>query len=121
MKVCTYLTEDGTALADTPVNAWRLPTIDEAVRSLVQHGTNAGGTWDSASGKPSYEVIPDKESPLWKNHSPIIYWWTATEVNDSVAYRVVYNGGVQALPKKTRMGDLAFRAVRSVPPPSTGP
>ncbi|HLA68428.1 MAG TPA: DUF1566 domain-containing protein [Bacteroidota bacterium] len=116
MKVCRYLTEDGTALADTAVNFWRLPTVDEAVRSLVRHGTNAGGTWEPSSREPSYEVIPDKESPLWKVHSPMIYWWTSTEVNDSVAYRIAYNGGVHAMPKKIRMGDFGFRAVRTVTP-----
>ncbi len=108
-----YLAEDGHTLSDTPMNIWRLPTVDEAVRSLVRHGTNAGGVWDSLSKKPSYETIPDKESPLWRVHSPIIYWWTSTELNDSVAYRVEYNGGVHAFPKKTRMGTLAFRAVRA--------
>jgi hypothetical protein len=111
---CQFLNKEGTALADTPQNIWRLPTVDEAVRSSVRHGTNAGGIWDSASKSPSYNTMPDKESPLWKVHSPVIYWWTSTEPNDTTAYRIVYNGGVQRLYKKIRMGDLGFRAVREV-------
>jgi hypothetical protein len=58
--------------------------------------------------------MPDKESPLWKIHSPIIYWWTSTEVNDSTVYRVAYNGSVQKLNKKIKMGSLGYRAVREM-------
>jgi len=113
-RICANLNEDGTSLADTPQNIWRLPTLDEAVRSSVHHGTNAGGVWDSVTHAPVYREAPDKESPLWKVHSPVIYWWTSTVVNDSMVYRIVYNGGAQVLPKKMRMGDLGFRAVKEV-------
>jgi hypothetical protein len=44
----------------------------------------------------------------------VIHWWTATELNDSVAYRVVYIGYINALPKKIRAGYLGFRTVRNV-------
>jgi hypothetical protein len=112
--ICSRLNFDGTAVVDTPTNFWRLPTVQEAVRSLVQHGTNAGGTWDSVTRRPSYIRPPDKESPLWNVHSPVIYWWTSDQLTDSTAYRVVYNGMVSALPKKLRVGYLGFRAVREV-------
>lgn len=110
--ICAHLSEDGTVLLDSAQNIWRLPTVEEAVRSLTRHGQNAGGQWDAIKAKATYSVMPDKETPLWKVHSPIIYWWTSSEVNDSTVYRVVYNGGVQSLSKKTSMGSLGFRAVK---------
>jgi hypothetical protein len=112
--MCRRLNADGTALVDNPQDIWRLPTIQEAVCSLVRHGSNAGGVWDSVKHEARYTRMPDKESPLWKVHSPVIYWWTATELNDTVAYRVVYNGYINALPKKIRAGYLGFRAVKNV-------
>lgn len=89
---CLYLTEDGLSLADGPQNIWRLPTMDEAVRSTTRHGENAGGVWDETKGKASYNIKPDKESPLWDAHSMIIYWWTADEKDDEYAYLISYNG-----------------------------
>jgi hypothetical protein len=53
-----------------------------------------------------------QEPPLWDPHSQVIYWWTATEVDDRDAFIVVYNGPVWPRPKKARWGYLAFRAVR---------
>ncbi|SRR6266498_545797 len=44
---CQHLDEDGLTLADVPQNIWRLPTVDEAVRSMARHGQNAGGVWDA--------------------------------------------------------------------------
>ena len=113
-NMCSRLNAEGTALVDTPLNIWRLPTASEATASLVYHGRNAGGVWDSLTRLPKFNHMPDKESPLWKVHSPVIYWWTATELNDSVAYRVVYNGFINTLPKKMSAGYLGFRAVRAV-------
>jgi len=110
--ICLHLKEDGKTLSDNVQNIWRLPTVDEAVRSLTRSGTNCGGAWDSMAGAASYRTTPDKESPLWDPHSPIIYWWTGTEQDSAHVYRIVYNGGVQAVPKTIGMGDLAFRAVR---------
>ncbi|MCX6303494.1 MAG: O-antigen ligase [Bacteroidetes bacterium] len=107
-----HLNEDGKTLSDTVVNVWRLPTVPEAVASLTRNATNCGGKWDEQTGKASYNIMPDKETPLWKIHSPIVYWWTSTEVNDSIAYRVVYNGGVQKQKKKIKMGSLGYRAVK---------
>jgi hypothetical protein len=112
VRRCRHLTEDGRALADDPVDAWRLPTVDEIVRSLTRHGRNAGGAWDPGARRATYDVRPDKESPLWDPHSPIIYWWAADEVDADHAYRVVSNGGVWVMPKGMAMGSQAFRAVR---------
>jgi len=94
---CQHLNADGRTLADTPQNIWRLPTIDEAVRSLVHRGHNAGGAWDGRQAR--YAIWPDKDSPLWNPHSPVIYWWTDTE-KDNRAYRIAYNGMVHALDKR---------------------
>lgn len=85
---------DGLALADTPQDIWRLPTVEEAVRSMTRHGMNSGGSWDAAHKRPIYQRTPDKESPLWNTNTKVIYWWTATEISDREAYIVVYNGQV---------------------------
>jgi hypothetical protein len=111
---CRHLTEDGMSLADAPLDIWRLPTVEEAVRSMHRHGRNCGGIWDAASRTASYERRPDKESPLWDVHSPVIYWWTATEVNEREALIIVYDGKAWPRPKSLRMDSLAFRAVRRV-------
>lgn len=76
---CRYLAADGRSLAGQPQNLWRLPTVDEAVRPMVYRGHNAGGVWSAALRRPQYRVMPDKDAPLWKVHSPVIYWWTDTE------------------------------------------
>ncbi|MHC4989890.1 MAG: hypothetical protein ACYTGC_02825 [Planctomycetota bacterium] len=111
---CRYLSADGLTLADDPQDIWRLPTVEEIVRSLTRQGVNAGGTWDAVSGRATYGVKPDKESPLWDPHSPIIYWWAADEIEPDHAYRVVYNGGVWLIPKDLGMGSQGFRAVRDL-------
>jgi hypothetical protein len=110
---CQYLNADGTSLADTPQNIWRLPTIEEAVRSMQRHGHNSGGTWNAEHRRASYERTPDKESPLWNVHSKVIYWWTATEVNNLQAFIIVYDGKVWPRPKRVQWGYLGFRAVRN--------
>ncbi|MGA3209989.1 MAG: hypothetical protein ABSD20_01705 [Terriglobales bacterium] len=110
---CSYLEQDGTALAAVPQNLWRLPTADECVRSLVRHGRNAGGVLDpNTRMKATYQMQPDKETPLWNPHSMIIYWWTSTESNGNRALRVTCNGWVNELSKKVREGEFSFRCVR---------
>jgi hypothetical protein len=109
---CRHLTEDGLSLAQTPQDIWRLPTLEEAVRSMHRHGRTSGGSWDSARARASYQRTPDKESPLWNIHSQVIYWWTATEANEGEAYIIVYDGQVWPRPKGARWGYLGFRAVR---------
>jgi len=100
---------------DSAANIWRLPTVDEAVRSMAYHGKNAGGVWDSVRKQASYRETPDKETPLWNMHKRTIYWWTATEADSLQALVVVYNGGVWPRMKKLRAGYQNFRAVRNVP------
>lgn len=109
-----HLTADGKSLADTAQHIWRLPTIEEAVRSMARHGANCGGVWNEEDETADYETMPDKESPLWIVHSPIIYWWTETEKNDSLAYFIAYNGRVLARLKERKMGSLGFRSVRTL-------
>lgn len=113
-KICAHLNSKGTALQNEELNIWRLPTVDEAVRSMVYHGNNAGGVWDSNSGKARYEFQPDKESPLWNIHLKTIYWWTSTEANQTNAYIIVYNGGVWPRWKKLKADYLNFRAVKGI-------
>lgn len=114
--ICKHLSEDGLKIMETEQNIWRLPTVDEAVRSMMLHGENVGGVWYTEKEKAIYEKTPDKESPLWDVHSKVIYYWTAdTSIQDeNQAYIIVYNGGVYDKRKIDRFGYLSFRAVKDV-------
>lgn len=112
MAICAHLRLDGLSLSDTALNLWRLPTVEEAVRSQVYHGIQAGGTWDDRQKKASYTHQPDKESPLWDGYKKTIYWWTATEIDSTRAYMIVYNGGVWPRNKSIKADYINFRAVR---------
>jgi len=111
-QVCQQLSEDGLTLSPEPLHIWRLPTVDEAVRSMARHGQNSGGTWDEENGSAAYKTTPDKESPLWNIHSQVIYWWTATEVDDERAYIIVYDGKVWLRSKQFGPAYLGFRCVK---------
>jgi len=113
-RICRFLSEDGTALMEEEQNIWRLPTVEEAIRSMMLHGENAGGTWDAKTETAEYDRTPDKESPLWDTHSKVIYYWTADTVpkNEKQAYIIVYNGGVYARTKTNSQAYLSFRAVK---------
>jgi hypothetical protein len=111
-QVCQYLGEDGLTPAPVPQHMWRLPTADEAVRSMARHGQNSGGVWDAEIAKATYETTPDKESPLWNPHSQVIYWWTATEVDEEHAYIIVYDGKVWPRAKQFSPAYLGFRCVK---------
>jgi hypothetical protein len=113
-RICRFLSEDGTAVMGEEQNIWRLPTAEEAVRSLMLHGENAGGAWDAETETAEYDRTPDKESPLWDTHSKVIYYWTADTVpkNEKQAYIIVYNGGVYARTKTNSQAYLSFRAVK---------
>ena len=112
LDICAHLGPDGLTLSDTPLYVWRLPTVEEAVRSMARHGQNCGGVWDAERGGATYDIKPDKESPLWVTYSETIYWWTASEAGDDHAWRIVYDGGIFRMRKRLRMGSQGFRAVR---------
>jgi hypothetical protein len=112
-KTCKYLSEDGLTLASTPQDIWRLPTGDEAVRSMSCHGQNSGGVWDAETSMAVYAITPDKESPLWNVHSQVIYWWTATEVDSERAFIIVYDGKVWSRSKQFGPAYVGFRCVNS--------
>ena len=111
---CQHLTEDGRSLAASPQNVWRLPTVEEAVRSMARHGSNSGGSWGGQTKAATYRVRPDKESPLWNVHPQVIYWWTATEIDDERAYIIVYDGKVWPRRKRFAQAYLAYRCVKPV-------
>ncbi len=102
-NACDHLSRDGLRREAVPLHLWRLPTVEESVRSAVRRGRNAGGTWDSRSDRTTYRVQPNKDTPLWSRYSAAIYRWTATEANASRAYRFIWAGFVNPLPKKTRI------------------
>lgn len=111
-RVCQHLGADGSSREGEPQDFWRLPTVDEAVRSMARHGQNSGGVWDAESALAVYAQRPDKESPLWDTHSQVIYWWTATEADDDHAYMIAYDGRVWPRTKTLRQDYLGFRCVR---------
>lgn len=117
---CEHLTKDGRSESSLPQGVWRLPSVDEAVRSLVYRGHNAGGTWDSVHQSAHFRVPPDKDFPLWKVHSQVIYWWTATEVDHQTADYITNNGAVHSHDKRSAGDYTAFRCVcerwKQVPP-----
>jgi len=57
-------------------------------------------------------TTPDKESPLWNAHSQVIYWWTATEVDEEHAYIIVYDGKVWRRAKQFNLAYLGFRCIK---------
>ncbi len=112
----TRLSYDGQTLMNEPQDVWRLPTREEVVRSLTCYGENAGGQWDTTTADATYGRTPDKESPLWDPHAPLIYLWTADELDDRRAWIVVYHGGVFAKDKQLGSASIGFRAVRDPRP-----
>ena len=112
VQICEHLSENGLTVASKPQFIWRLPTIDEAVRSMALHGQNSKGVWDAENAKASYLTNPDKESPLWNLHSQVIYWWTSTEVDRDRAFIIVYDGKVWPRSKQIGPDYLGFRCVK---------
>ncbi len=112
-SICKYLTRDGLSIANYPQNIWRLPTVEEAVRSMHRHNTNCKGLLNSKM-EPEYEIEPDKETPLWNPHSQVIYWWTKNEIDDKSAYIIVYDGKIWKRKKDYSANYLGFRAVKNL-------
>jgi len=111
-RVCRYLNADGTQIESTGSNIWRLPEVEEAVLSMRCRGKACGGSWDDANGKAAYDHLPDKDMPLWDIYSPVIYWWTSSEVDGESAYMIAYDGRVWPRKKSTAQTYLGFRCVR---------
>jgi hypothetical protein len=111
-QACQHLSADGLTLSPSPQDIWRLPTVDEAVRSMARRGQNSGGIWDPETAEASYATPPDKESPLWDIHSQVIYWWTSTEVDVAYADIIVYDSKVWPRSKDFGPAYLGFRCVR---------
>ena len=111
-QICQHLSEDGLILAAVPQDIWRLPTVDEAVRSMTRHNHNSGGVWDAETVKAVYKIAPDKEYTLWNIHSQVIYWWTTTEVDETYAYMIAYDGKVWPRTKEFGPAYLGFRCVK---------
>ncbi len=112
-QACQHLSGDGLTPAPAPQYIWRLPTVDEAVRSMAHHGQNSGGVWDAKTAEVTYNTTPDKESPLWNVYSQVIYWWTVTEVDEEHAYIIVYDGKVWPRTKQLDTAYLGFRCVKN--------
>lgn len=112
-KICNRLDASGSELLDEPQGIWRLPTVEEAVRSQLRRGVSCGGSWDAQAERATYELPPDKEAPLWDSFSETTYWWTSSEADDERAYFIVYNGSVWTRRKTLAMGSHGFRAVRN--------
>jgi hypothetical protein len=112
--ICAHLSADGLTVMPDEQNIWRLPTTDEAVRSMMIHAENAGGVWNPNDESAVYRKTPDKESPLWDVHSKVIYYWTAntSRKDESQAYIIVYDGGVFDKKKTDHQDYLSFRAVK---------
>ena len=109
---CQYLSEDGLSRSSAPQHIWRLPTVQEAVRSVARRGQNSANVWDAETARASYQTTPDKESPLWNVRSQVIYWWTATEVDDERADFIVYDGRVWPRAKDFGPAYLGLRCVK---------
>ena len=112
--ICKYLSRDGMTIMEKEQNIWRLPTVDEAVRSMAIHGENAMGVWLAEEEKAVYDKRPDKETPLWDVNSKVIYYWTRdTSIKDEKqAYIITYHGGVYDKNKTNHQNYQSFRAVK---------
>lgn len=111
--LCRYLSADGLQLLDEPQDIWRMPTVDEMVRSLARHGKNAACTWDSVADSATCTFTPDKEPPLWDPNSSAVYYWAADEYNQLEAYYINYNGNaVHSQPKSFGNARHGYRCVR---------
>jgi hypothetical protein len=112
-NLCLYLSQDGLTLESEPQNIWRMPTVDEYVRSFARHGVNAGCIWDGeVHAQVKCETLPDKETPLWAPDLSPIYYWAAEEYNESQAYFVSYNGWVNTAYKAGGNPRHSYRCVR---------
>lgn len=110
--LCAFLSEDGSYLSSEPQNIWRLPTVEEIAQTLSQDNENAGCIWDGVNDRLSCKVRPDKETPLWAPDEPPVYYWAASEKDDSNAYYVSYTGWVGYQPKNWGNPRHGYRCVK---------
>ena len=112
--LCLYLNEEGNALMAERQDIWRMPTVDELVRSLPVVEGNAGCTWNGQSGEMDCTYTPDKTSPLWAlDESPIYYWAYEEDAdNERSAYFVSYNGWVNTTYKSGGNTRHSYRCVK---------
>jgi hypothetical protein len=113
-EVCARLNESGHALEPAPVNLWRLATLDETVRSLERAGSSAGGEWDAVRREAKYRILPEKESPLWRIHSPVTSYWTKSPAGGTRNWQVTARGGVDAVERTLSTESLGCRCVRDL-------
>jgi len=112
-NLCNFLSEDGLSLMSVPQSIWRMPTVDEYLRSMTRHEQNAGCHWDGeVRVQMQCETLPDKETPLWAPNLAPIYYWAAEEYNESEAYFVSFNGWVNKTFKAGGNPRHSYRCVR---------
>jgi len=113
--LCAYLDANGTRLMAEPTHVWRMPSVDELVRSLTWRGASAGCTWKGNRGRSSCRTTPQKETPLWAPGEPPIYMWTGSERTHEQAWYVNYQGFVSSQPKGFGNPRHGYRCVKPVP------
>lgn len=111
--LCAYLSADGLTLSETPLYLWRMPTVEELVRSLTRNGQSAACLWNGGLGPAACALRPDKETPLWDPSAPPIYYWAAEEFDSEQAYFVNYRGAVNIQPKDFGNPRHGYRCVRA--------
>ncbi|MBN1873864.1 MAG: hypothetical protein JXA33_06510 [Anaerolineae bacterium] len=112
-NLCRYLSEDGLTLMETPQDIWRMPTVDDYVRSFARHGENAGCAWHGEyMEQVTCDILPDKETPLWAPDLAPIYYWAFEEYNEREAYFVSYNSFVNATRKTGGNPRHSYRCVK---------
>lgn len=110
--LCAYLDRDGQNLLAEPQYIWRMPTVDEIVRSLSRHNQNAGCIWNGQIGRLECELHPDKETPLWAPDEPPVYYWASNDTDDENAYYISYTGFVRDQPKDWGNPRHGYRCVK---------
>jgi hypothetical protein len=81
------------------------------IRGLARCLRDKRQAGDPVLHRGRYRMTPDRDAPLWKVHSQVIYWWTGTKVDRDQAYYITNNGYIQLVPKRIAPGSLAFRCV----------
>ena len=113
--LCRYLGADGLGVMDTPQDVWRMPTVDEFVRSLTSNNASAGCTFNGERGPAPCRTQPEKETPLWAPDAQPIYMWTS-ERSATDAWYVNYQGYVSHQPKGFGNPRHGYRCVKPAVP-----